>query len=283
MKSSFFYKLVFFVKINIICSLIARVLPYKILPSQNSSSKIAIITVAFNKPELIWIQWMALCRYTKEKFVYLIIDNSTSKQSSDKISNFCLENNIFYAKALMPSVLARSPSVSHAAALNMGVKLACKYIMPDYLVVLDHDIFPGSKFSIAHMLFDYEFIGLPQFRGLHQYYWPGLLFMNMTKIDVNKLDFFPVIGADTGAKLRSQLMKQNIKCSSLDEPKYYSVEDNCVYLSRCDGPAERLLSSNLLIEEIQGWLHLINGSGWRGVSNDKLRLDYIKNLLFGFG
>lgn len=256
-------------------------LPSSFLSNKNKiEAEFVILTVAFNRSDLLALQVKALQKYAKSKFQYMIFDNSTSNVESDIIRKFCMSHGIVYVKRAILNFLSRSPSISHGAALNTAIAIIARSPLVKYLLVLDHDIYPTKSFSPESMLMDHDFAAPIQLREYNEYYWPGLAMINASKVSLKTLSFMPLRGLDTGAKLRDLLIKQGASVTSYKHNGYFCVDDGQL-LTRNDRRFDSLLHDNKIVEMHGSWVHMINGSGWRGLENDQKRINYIETIIMG--
>ncbi len=118
------------------------------VPCDGSTAHIDILTVAFNVPELIGKQIEMVRKYVKdEHYTYIVADNSTSQEKRKKIREICQSNGVIYLP--IPPIIDKLISsklfnygLSHGAALNWAVSRLIARRRPEFLVLLDHDLFP---------------------------------------------------------------------------------------------------------------------------------------------
>jgi len=272
MKSALKWKLVDFA---IASSTAITHLANKAKPSFEDKEFI-IATIAFNKPELIKLQLESLKTYFREDFAYLIYDNSSNEMSSKELSLLSNGSNVHYFKPRSKPLGRINPSIDHGIALNHCTKLIAKLVRkPKYVLYLDHDIFLTSSWDIPNI--SPRGIGLvapEQKRGENRYYWPGLMLVNTHLVNLNILSFLPEHQLDTGGRLRRILEANKIKTGIIPHGGYTDVANGAL-IDKLNPSFNELLMSNLIIENYGPWLHLINGSGWRGTSNQSKSLDYI--------
>ena len=230
--------------------------------------KTYIVTVAFNKPDLISLQYDMLNKNMKN-FNYFVVDNSTNKKASKKIKYFCKYNEIDYYK-ISHNPFINDASKSHGYALNSSIDYFLKNKTPKILVFLDHDIFPYKKYSFENKLKAQDFFGLKQTRSSKWYLWPGFMALKTEKIDLNEIDFLPDGGKlDTGGKLWP------IYCIEKNQKVTFPKQKH-IYLNTSNNPQEDAYE---VIDE--SWIHLINGSNWANADDVKMtkKEDMIKNLI----
>jgi len=165
--------------------------------------KTGIITVTFNVPKLLKYQLKTLKKYCLDDYEFIVIDNSNDENHINEIKNICKENNISYTHKGFSVSVGNVPSTNHGLALNYAYETFKNKF--DYLIFLDHDLFPIKPFSVGEMLGDNIIGGCEQNINNTIYLWPG--FIMFSKLD-ETFDFTPN-PHDTGCKL-SGFINQNI-------------------------------------------------------------------------
>lgn len=219
-----------------------------------------IITIAFNNVDVIKSQNFYLKKYLKDDFKYLIVDNSTNKEISLDIYNYCNLNNIYYTK-IPENIFETNPSKSHGAALNWTYNNIIKENKPLFFGFLDHDIFPFRETNIISYLKEGVF-GLIQEKNDKWYLWPGFCFYEYSKIQKYKLDFMPCTGLDTGGKNYYSLYKKIYKEKI--------IRINQLYINIKNKNIEPFVKEpNETIEILNDWVHLMKTTNWDNTFNDK--------------
>jgi len=225
--------------------------------------KTGIITISFNNSKLIWYQIKCVKKYCIDNYELIVVDNGNNNEESKIIKNICDENNI---RLINTNITSNSPSNNHGLALNQIYKILKEEF--DYLLFLDHDVFPIKPFSVTEILEDNMIAGQKQIRGNNEYLWPGLLFINKLNVD---LDFTPLGNLDTGGKL-SKLVSEN-------KEKIFFIEDNRI-------PIDLELNNNHMHEFYQTFqnetfIHFIKSSNWCNVNEEifNTRLNFLFNKL----
>ena len=169
--------------------------------------ELAIITIAFNKVDLIKKQSELLKKNITDEFSYFVIDNSNSDEDSFRIRDYCLNNKVNYFR-IPPNPGSYNPSLSHGFAINWAIKnIILKYKIKNF-ALLDHDIFIIKKYSILNKLNNQIFYGVKQTKLGIWYLWPGFSFFK-----VNKLK----------ARLRKNYERELLKTDVCDEVNLYKI------------------------------------------------------------
>ena len=123
-----------------------------------------------------------------------IIDNSSIPSFATDIEYHSKVYGVNYTKTFSAD---QNGSTSHAYAANVAYNLFKDKF--DLLFFADDDLIPLSVFSVESIIGDKIGGGLGQHDG--RYVWPGLFFLNNTKIDKTLISFSPCPGFDTGGSL----------------------------------------------------------------------------------
>jgi glycosyltransferase involved in cell wall biosynthesis len=235
-----------------------------------------VVAVAFNKPRLIRIQLESLKKHLKINFSYLVYDNSTDARASQELKQLSQDNTAIYVKPRAKLAGRINPSLDHAIALDWCAKaIARQEQRPKYVLFLDHDIFLTDDWILQEAVSPNAGITAPrQEREGHTYYWPGLMVINTELTKLELFSFLPDQGLDTGGKLGGQALKQKIATEEMLHSGYICTA-NGSKINSDDKCFEELLMSNQVVEAYGPWLHLINGSCWRGKRKQDQSLNYI--------
>ena len=243
----------------------------------NGASELLAVTVAFNNPALIRMQHESLVSYSGIGLDYFVYDNSSDRSSSRMIEKYCIEHKIDYYRP-MAKAIRENPSFDHGAALNCCIKrISTLKHAYKYLLLLDHDIFLSHFWSPSCMIKEGSSLAAPiQKRGGHIYYWPGLMLISLDSVQLSHLCFLPDIklGLDTGGRLGKLILETNISVDVVEHDGYLNIE-NDDFIEPNGDYFNQLLMANLIVEKYGPWIHLINGSGWRGRDNHKRALDFV--------
>jgi hypothetical protein len=184
--------------------------------------KLGIVTVAFNNAKLLTYQIKTIIKYCKDNYEFVVFDNSTNLKESQKIENICIEYNITIIGNKHNLKNSFNPSESHGLALNYSYnKLKNKF---DFLMFVDHELFPIKEFSALEIIGENIFAEVEQIRLNTRYFWPGLLILGK----INKeIDFTPIPSLDTGGRLHSiinenfdKALRIKCKCVQIDLPPF---------------------------------------------------------------
>jgi len=168
-----------------------------------------LMTIAFEKPEVIQLQLDALKNFNLEA-VHVVVDNSFSKVSSEKIKALCAEYDTHYLK--LPEIRIKHNARSHSFALQWCYE---NLVVPNNLEkfgFIDHDLLPFKVDPLFKALDEYLAIGLKRDgildNGAWQI-WTGFCFFNQKKIKNIKLNFMYDFanGLDSGGRNFHRLFK----------------------------------------------------------------------------
>lgn len=221
-------------------------------------TKVGIIIITFNQPELLVKQLELLRRFCKDEHDCIIIDNSTNPQAIIDIR--------YHARKCKHVIRAKAATIdasqSHSFAANLSVaKYADQY---DYLFWLDHDAMPFKPFSVIEILGEKTLAGLAQAKH-KTYFWPGC-FMAKTSV-VKDIDFSPSPGLDTGGNTYKLIKEQGL--------------DNCEFFSEVheENPFFNKTRYNFYSVINETFLHFIAGSNWSAQEHHQERLNSLFNVL----
>lgn len=128
--------------------------------------KTGIVSVAFNNSKLIFYQIKLFKKYCKDDYDINIIDNSNNIQELKKIKEICVENNVSY---FAPNINVTDASNHHGLALNYAYNSLKNNF--DYLLFIDHDVFPIKEFSVEAILGDNVMAGFEIIQNNVMYLW----------------------------------------------------------------------------------------------------------------
>lgn len=217
--------------------------------TKQQTADLLVMTVAFNNLHTIDLQNKFLHKYLSDNYVYLVIDNSSNREASVAIRNYCQANQISYIRPFLR--LYRTGSKSHGSALNWAYRYFVKRSGIRYFGFIDHDLYPVKKTSMLKYLAQQPIYGLLQTRAEKWYLWAGFCFFDQDYLKDEKVDFFPQQGVvDTGG------MNYYSLYSSMDKTQLEFPQQT--YLKITDSPIVQ--EGN--IEFLGDWLHTFNASGW---------------------
>jgi hypothetical protein len=234
---------------------------------------LAVAVVAFNNPDLIFWQRRLLAERLEDPFDYVVVDNSTDAGAAERTGLFCAREGLRYVRVPVALAPRRDGSYSHGLALNWAVR----HVLGAYgrVAFIDHDLFPVRRTSILKALGSSPFYGHIQRRGPRWYLWPGFAFFDLEKIGRGRLDFMPGKGLDTGGGNWASIFS---RLDPAERPgprhRYARLPDLLAappedWEARTlqdpgEGEITRLVQGEELVEFIGDWMHLFNGSNWRG-------------------
>lgn len=233
----------------------------------SNPEQIDIITVAFNNKQFIEYQIKLIRKCITDSNIHFIVaDNSSSTKKRKEIYELCQKYQVGYI-SIPRNLIAKYPggSYTHGTTLNWLYYNVVKIRQPHVFGFLDHDLFPMEPISILEKLKNRDFYGRIREEKTGWWLWAGLCFFKYDKVKQLDLDFIPHmeknVYLDTGGANYPILYKhynrldlnlpvaQNIQISEGDEyhADYIQTIDDC-------------------------WLHMINGSNWKGISNQAQQL-----------
>lgn len=233
---------------------------------------IALFTIGFGRPDLIYHQKRLLDKYLIDDFGLCVIDNTPGITRS-RMERVCRENNVGY-------IHNEEGKTSHDDALNFAA-LHVTQIDVRYFGFLDADVLPRKCTSIIDKLDKAGFYGVSQTHGPTgaRYLWPGLCFFSKDWLGDRRLNF---------SGIRGLSKRDDGDCGSMNHT-LFSAKDwermplvGCSYGTIRDAltPDENIQSWGY--EVIGDWVHLMNSSHWLDVPNpgdrDRLLLQMVECL-----
>lgn len=216
-----------------------------------------IYTIAYNNAKFIEYQALSLKKHLKDKFFYIVWDNSNNIAESKKIQNICKKYNIGYIK------LPENPlkySRSHIVSLNY---ICWNYILKrpcQYFWLLDHDIFLTESYSVLEKLEKQPIYGSLVDKSNWEFAGPAWSlsprFAFFKKDTFNKWDFslykslFPLYWLDSWGKM----YKLNYKY--LDKNKLKFPDDIYFHEKDDEGNVHRFQTLD------KSWFHITNWASW---------------------
>jgi hypothetical protein len=179
--------------------------------------KVSVITVTYNKPEFIKPQRDLLVKFLKNEFDYFVYNNSDSHVDEKKIEGECFNNNIKYHRIPQNIFSGGGPSYRAGLSLDYAIKHNIENFSPDYMLILDSDMFLYEYLEISSYMEGLDFIGIYQTRGEVFYYTNQLCMVNVKKCPSFKdeIKFLPgeIRGnmTDCGGFLFEYINKYDIK------------------------------------------------------------------------
>lgn len=225
---------------------------------------ILLFTISFNKPDLIKYQYRLLKRNIEDEFYYLVADNSTDKNKSKEIEDFCGQERIPFIRLPKNFLKVIGSSYSHAASVNWCYKHVVSDFRPRIFGIIDHDLFPIKSVSISKYLVNQPFYGPLRERGTGWYLSGVMSFYGYEWTKRNgKFDYMPtqVDGQylDTGGSNWWSYFRSIDKSSLIfPQEELEQFRDGLDYHG-----------DYVQYFDAKNWVHLINGSGWKAVAEGK--------------
>jgi len=209
--------------------------------------KVAVITIAFNKPELVESQILCFQKNVSSDSYLIIADNSLDQKARQAILALCQKNNVGYIS--LPPNPRKQINLSHSIALNWVYYNLIQKIKPYGFGFVDHDLFPLQSTNIKEILEKHSLYGLYQERqktNLKAWYlWAGFSFF--------RYSYLKEVGAHDKMNFSSVIVSTWQGFLELDTgggnwlPLYSKTPANAVKhaIQTVDG-----------VENIDGWVHL---------------------------
>lgn len=223
--------------------------------------KLAIYTVGFGRPELLYHQKRLLDKYMDDEFGLCLLDN-TPGLMRNKMEKMCRDQGIGYMHT-------PESKYEHDDALNFGARDAAEQ-GHEYFGFLDADIFPRRHTSIINKIDGPGFYGLPQthMATKARYLWPGLCFFTRKWVNGRPMNFSGIRGrdkrddGDCGSLLHTMFTGQDWLNAPLISFGYGSIRDQYE-------PDEFIQSWGY--EIVGDWFHMLNSSHWLEVPDPEER------------
>lgn len=238
-----------------------------------------LITVAFNRADLI--QWQAelLNEHFLDAYHYVVADNSPVGPQRQAIRSVCDEMGATYIP--LPPNPATGASLSHGLALNWVHRNVVEQADVDYVGYLDHDIFPIQDVSYRDITRSQRTFGHFQRAGQFHFYWPGLFFFASDFFRKGTADFRPVrlkgIYIDTGGgnwgRYYSRLHPESLSCFKLED--VWAHDPTAGFDKKS---THQTLQESAFTLFDRNWVHLVNGSNWAGLDT-RAKTDHLRALL----
>ena len=224
-------------------------------PESFESSKIIVVTIAFNNPDLVRIQAEALRKFLQEDYTHIVVDNSPDDDERAEVRAVAESWGSVYLQSPPNPYSWIDPSVSHAFALDWAWFQVVAKLKPEIAVYLDHDVFPTKPSSFRRLLGDKLAAGYQRKSEQRWLLWPGLLVMGFPEFSKFKVSFMPKADTDAGGSLwwtvYSKIAPERIRF--LDRQVVAFGDTSKRYGDGSPGEIH-------IFED--GWVHLVDGSGW---------------------
>lgn len=254
------------------CSWLASIAskPEKDAEKDRENCELLVVTIAFNKPDLIKKQLELMQENFKDKdYIHVIADNSNKKALREEIADICNKANVRYVPVpRFLNQLSRTRlfwyGVSEGTALNW---LWNKYIIgikPRRMAIIDHDLLPIKETSLIDKLGTNDFYGADRFRGDSSWYlWPGYVIFNCNKMWDKRISFQPCFIGKTFLDAGGWMYHSLYKDYKRDNNMFAKVETYNIVNDKNQKNRNDDIYHRNCIQIIDGsWLHLINGSNY---------------------
>lgn len=187
---------------------------------KNLSTKLVLITIAFNNPWLLYKQCELVRKNIIDPHLHVIIDNSFENFHARNREIALRFDNVYVRLPKNPFTVL-SGSASHGLALNWCVRNIVGKFDCDVVGFIDQDNFPYSRHSIMERMVEKEAFGLLQSRLEKWYLWPGFMFFRKKIFEEYAIGFLPVPGLDTGGEAYEKYFLKNGQDSVLFASQSY--------------------------------------------------------------
>ena len=219
------------------------------------TSPVLIVTVAFNNPDLIRLQAEALSAFLVDDYLHVVIDNSPDLPHRAKVLQVAKDCGLSYFGAPENPFSWIDPSVSHAFALDWAWRQVVSKVEPELVVFLDHDVFPTQKTSVRALLGGHLVAGYKRESEHRWLVWPGLFIANYSDLSRFRVSFMPKADTDAGGSLwwsvYSRVAPDRIRF--FDRTAVAFGDTSQRFGDGSPGEFHRFED---------GWVHLVDGSGW---------------------
>lgn len=242
--------------------------------SNRIEADFVIFTIAFNNAVVIEEQIKRVKKHCKSKYQYCVFDNSSDENKRKEIEKVCNTYEICYFS--LPRIQTKLvPSESHGVAINYVLRnIIKKNRKIQSFLILDHDVFPFKDFTRNELTKGQEMYGMLIEIGDLRYIWPGFFFCYTDKIHVEKMDFKPAYGGDTGSGNRDMLY------SDIDFDQYQFIDVKRPYVIKDEKDGANRQKNGIDIFD-DSWVHFIGASDWMGANNFEEKYEAMINYLKG--
>lgn len=235
-----------------------------------------IIVIGFNNYRVIEKQIDMIDHFVTDHFQYVVFDNSSDEIEAQKIQKLCQEKKKAYVRLKSSRCPASMPSENHAIAVNYVYRNYILKRKPEYFVLLDHDIFPVTRYSFVDKLKKQPFYGYykKENSGIC-YLWPGFSIFRGDYVYGKKINFMTNWGhgGDTGSSNYIALYKHYSKSQDSDFASFKRItlfDDG-----NPQGDVYSIMDG--------AWIHMLNGSKWnKEATNYSQKQDIVFDMLDKF-
>jgi glycosyltransferase involved in cell wall biosynthesis len=162
--------------------------------------KISIVTIFNKHEEFIKLQYNSILKHIKGEYEYIVFDNASTEEQSNKIKIICDELNI---KCIRINVnYNTTPSYIAGNALNESFA----HLSDKIVFKIDSDMFFISEINLSELCSNYDLFYI---ETNYDYMWSGVFSINMNKIKGINLDFNPQVIPNTDTFGQSYLLTTN--------------------------------------------------------------------------
>lgn len=246
-------------------TLIRRVRTGSCVNLEETKGSFDVITVAFNNADIIPLHCQQVDKYMGEGVTHIIADNSSNKDTSRKIRQYCETNGVPYVRVPKNYLGLIGGSYSHATALNWVYKRIIQKRKPEFFGFIDHDLFPVRPIHLADLLRKQHVYGPKRKRGDYWYLSAIMSFFESSYVQDKKVDFMPTRYdndkshyLDTGGSNWMSIYK------AMDESDLVFCSERLERFNLGDETGDDRYQD--FVELFDGqWVHTINGSYWKQI------------------
>ena len=144
--------------------------------------KVRFFSPVCNNPDFIKLQAKTLKKFIQDDYEYIVLNDGLTAELVKEISDVC--NDIGVECIEVPKTLIHSSAaVAHCSVMQWAYdNIVLDHCSNDICAFIDADMFVVKSFSVNEFVGKNAIAGLPQYRGPIEYFWPGLLFLNIPKM-----------------------------------------------------------------------------------------------------
>lgn len=244
-----------------------------------------VVTVAYNKPELIKLQIDYVKKNLTDKdYLYIVVDNSGDFGVRKTIEKICRQENVAYFsvpksfyRVLFPKLFWYG--ISQAMALNWF----CRKVLPSipsskYIAFIDHDLFPLREYSLVEHIGEMPFFGVQCLREGLYYLWSGFAVYDRSRVKSTDFDFMPCFMGKTfydagGSNYLSIYSHYKLQKAMFAYPETHRYNKNG------GGDYNEVYHRDCFEIIDKAWIHLINGSNYAHLKGKEAVLQRVINHL----
>ncbi|MBY0110252.1 MAG: hypothetical protein K2X90_04025 [Candidatus Babeliaceae bacterium] len=263
----------------------------------NITSKVLIITHAYNRPEFIPLQDSTFKKFLKDDYEFVVFNDARDPKVKKEIYEICKKLNLrcirIHQEIHDRPYLYRWPGEDYNSACCRCANVV-QYSLNeigfqhnDLVAIVDSDLFLIKEFSIREYMKNCQLAGIEQKRHHVDYLWNGIVFFDMPnlpskkEIDFNcgKVDGIPV---DVGGQIYHYLKKHpNLSVKYINQWHTDDFTENHDTLIK-NGLNEKTLSfydikiPNAVFILDSTFLHYQSGTNWNRNSPEYHRTKFKK-------